>query len=75
MRAKIGSAVRVSGALLGLHALTGCDSCSAFKKRGKKAAIDFLLSNENLCSGLKQLGQDFNVTKQLHTICEKFVCL
>ena len=32
----------VCNALLGLHALTGCDTTSAFKRRGKKAGLQIL---------------------------------
>ena len=73
VRAKRCSAV--CNALLGLHALTGCDSCSAFKRKGKKSALDLLYSSPVLCAGLQRLGQGFQVSEELHALCEKFVCL
>ena len=67
----------VSGALSGLHALTGCDSTSAFKRRGKKSALDLLKSRhgQDFCIGLADLGKHFSVSETLHKLCEKFVCL
>ena len=67
----------VSGALLGLHALTGCDSTSTFKRRGKKSALDLLKSchGQGFCIGLADLGKHFSVSETLHKLCEKFVCL
>ena len=67
----------VTGALLGLHALTGCDSTSALKRRGKKSALDLLKSHhgQGFCIGLADLGEHFFVSETLHKLCEKFVCL
>ena len=45
------------------------------KKRGKKAALDLLVSNKAMCTGIQRLGQEFQVSQELHTLCEKFVCL
>ena len=66
----------VCNALLGLHALTGCDSCSAFKRKGGKVSLGSLLySSPDLCAGLQRLGQGFQVSEELHALCEKFVFL
>ena len=45
------------------------------RKRGKKAALDLLVSNKAMCTGIQRLGQEFQVSQELHTLCEKFVCL
>ena len=64
----------VCDALLGLHALTGCDTTSAFKRRGKKTGLQLLQSNSQLCDGIQRLGGTFNVSDDLITVCETFVC-
>ena len=61
MGAKIGSVAIEE--LLGLHALTDCNNCNNFKKQEKNAALDLLLSNDIFCNGIKQLEQDFNLSK------------
>ena len=65
---------RVSDALLRLHALTGCDSTSAFKGRGMRAGVNLAMTFPDLSAGLSELACDFTVSKRLHLECEKFVC-
>ena len=64
----------VCDALLGLHALTGCDTTSAFKRRGKKTGLQLLQSNSQLRDGIQRLSGTFNVSDDLFTVCETFVC-
>ena len=64
----------VSDSLIGLHALTGCDSTSAFKRRGKRNAVEVFKKHPALCLGLQQLGMTFEVTDDLLAACETFVC-
>ena len=64
----------VCDALLRLHALTGCDTTSAFKRRGKKTGLQLLQSNLQLCDGIQRLGDTFNVSDDLFTVRETFVC-
>ena len=64
----------VCDALSGLHALTGCDTTSAFNSRGKKTGLQLLQSNSQLCDGIQRLGGTFNVSDDLFTVCETFVC-
>ena len=73
LRRKLGE--QVSDALLGLHSLTGCDSTSPFKNRGKKPGLELLISNPGLCEGLQLLGQNFEMPQALMELCERFVCL
>ena len=63
----------VCNALLGLHALTGCDSTSAFKRRGKKAGLQILQSESKFCVALARLGRLFSVPDDLFQLCETFV--
>ena len=63
----------VSGCLIGLHALTGCNSTSAFKRRGKRNAVEVLKKHPAICLGLQQLGMTFEVTDDLLAACETFV--
>ena len=64
----------VSKSLLGLHALTGCDSVSAFKRRGKKSALNLVTAEPAIGNGLQHVGEDFVVTPNVHDVCEAFVC-
>ena len=61
-------------ALPGLHALTGCDSTSAFVGRGKKPALSLLgyPASHGARQALSSLGDSVSdsIVKQL----EKFVC-
>lgn len=42
---------------LGIHALTGCDSVSAFGGRGKVAAMKLISSNDDTCQAKSSLGE------------------
>ena len=64
----------VSKSLSGLHALTGYDSVSAFKRRGKKSALNLVMAKPAIGNGLQHLGEDFVVTPNVHDVCEAFVC-
>ena len=64
----------VCNAPLGLHALTGCDTTSAFKRRGKKAGLQILQSNPTFCGAIGRLGLTFHVPDDLFSFCEAFVC-
>ena len=74
VRANLGNGV--SDSLLGFHALTGCDTTSAFRRRGKKAAFDIFRDDQDgiLCRGLQRLGQELDVPDDVYAICETFVC-
>ena len=60
--------------LLGLPAITGCDSVSSFSGRGKKA---FNLLCKSSCSrtAMGLLGNEFSPLDTMQRECEKFVCL
>ena len=48
-------------ALLGLHAFTGCDTCSAFKGIGKIKPIKVLQKNAKFNDMLARLGDNWEV--------------
>ena len=67
-------------ALPGLHALTGCDSTSAFVGRGKKAqglSIISSLSQDGVASreAMSLLGTSLEVGDDLVGKCKRFTCL
>ena len=65
-------------ALLSYHALTGCDTVSAFSGRGKKDG--FFILKEDLkedkvyCQNLSQLGNTIDITADTKEKVETFVC-
>ena len=65
----------ISQALPGFHAFTGCDTTSAFVRRGKRGPLTLMRRNAKFCSAFKSLGQapdhiDEDVAQKL----EQFVC-
>ena len=61
-------------ALPGLHALTGCDSTSAFVGKGKQAAFKIMHRSEENQSALQHLGESFELAEEVYTKLERFVC-
>ena len=62
---------------LAFHAVTGCDSTSCFKDRGKKRSLRSLSILRNLTDefqNLKNLGDGFHLTNELISVCESFIC-
>lgn len=72
LRTKLGA--DLCKALPGLHAVTGCDTVSAFAGRGKKLALD-LAAKPSLVKHLQDLGENFiRPSSELMAGIEKFVC-
>jgi len=63
-----------SHALLGLHVFTGCDSVSAFRGKGKVKAVKIMLESEEFCDIFDKLGRSWDITEEMLSILEKFVC-
>ena len=61
-------------ALPGLHAFTGCDSTSAFIRKGKKLAFELVESDPELCNAMTIVGNSFNCNDELEQGCARFVC-
>ncbi|XP_065188521.1 uncharacterized protein LOC135819273 [Sycon ciliatum] len=64
----------VSSAIVGLHALTGCDSVSSFSGKGKTAPLKLLLSSTRMAEALATLGVNATSDDQLLSECEWFAC-
>ena len=66
----------VAQALPGLHAFTGCDSTSAFVRKGKKQPLKLLKSRPEFIEAFCALGQLADVVDDmLFTKLEHFVCV
>ena len=60
--------------LPGLHALTGCDSTSAFVGKGKQAAFKIMHRSEENQSTLQHLGESSELAEEVDTKLERSVC-
>ena len=47
---------------------------SAFKRRGKKSALNLVMAKPAIGNGLQHLGEDFVVTPNVHGVCGASVC-
>ena len=65
---------RVCQAILGLHALTGCDTTSAFYGRGKKQCFKRLLKDESGQQVLSELGAEFSPSEAVFKGVEVVAC-
>ena len=61
-------------ALLSLHALTGCDTTSCFKGKGKIKHLKILEKNKEYEEILSKLGEDWCLDPAISSGIEKFVC-
>ena len=61
-------------AILGLHAFTGCDTVSAFYRKGKVRSLKLLLTNDQFILPCALLGNEWTVSENLMKMMEKFVC-
>lgn len=61
-------------ALIGVHAFTGCDSVSAFAGRGKLNAPKLVKGNRTFQESFKSLGTSWDVSEELYSNMESFVC-
>ena len=59
--------------ILPFHALTGCDSTSCFKWKGKKKGLEILQKDESLTQ-LEGLGNTADFPETLIDVCILFVC-
>ena len=61
-------------ALPGLHAVTRCDSTSAFASKGKKIALKLCEIDPMACKGMALLGRSFDMEAVPFSDCEEFIC-
>ncbi len=64
----------VCNALPGYHAVTGCDSVSAFFGRGKKIGLGIIRTNEEMRSTMSDLGNNREIDPCLLSRLFTFVC-
>ena len=64
----------VCQALPALHALTGCDSTSAFKGRGKKVGLALIQHSSSDREAVARLGVSLDLSEDVLSRCEAFVC-
>ena len=69
VRAVLGD--RLSQALLGFHAFTGCDSVSAFSGRGKTGPLKQLKKDKHV---MNNLGKSWDVTQLANDTLQAFTC-
>ena len=61
-------------ALIGVHALTGCDTASAFSGKGKWKAIQLLFKNESYVKAMVEKGETWSVSDATFNAAEELVC-
>ncbi|GBN57515.1 hypothetical protein AVEN_86567-1 [Araneus ventricosus] len=61
-------------AIVGLHIFTGCDTCSAFKGKGKIKPLKIMQSNLIYSKVFQDLGSSWELTTSLINNLEAFVC-
>ena len=61
-------------AVIGIHALTGCDTVSAFSGKGKWKAVQLLLKNESYVTAMAQLGKTWTWSDVTFNTIEALVC-
>lgn len=65
----------ISKALLGLHAFTGCDTTSAFMRKGKSYPFKIMQRNGNYVDAFQKLGELDEVPDDVIEVLEEFACL
>ena len=61
-------------ALIGFHAISGCDSVSAFAGKGKKRPFKLLMKSQDYIETFQMLGQSWNLDDDVIVRLEKFTC-
>ena len=64
-----------ASSIVAVHAFTGCDTVSAFWRKGKKRPHQLMLKNEELIKHFNQLRSQWTVNDELLMNLEAFVCL
>ena len=64
----------VCKALPGMHALTGCDSPTAFVGKGKRHAFRLAESDPTMCAAMMMVGNSFGHDDERQHGCARFVC-
>ena len=61
-------------ALIGIHALTGCDTVSAFCGKGKWKAIQLLQKKSEYLQVMGRIGETWDLSEEVFRAKEAFVC-
>jgi hypothetical protein len=61
-------------AILGLHAITGCDTVSAFSGKGKIKPVKVMLSDDSFVDWLYSFGNEWELEENMLEEMERFVC-
>ena len=64
----------VCDALIGLHAVSGCDNIGAFAGRGKLIALKQMKSNKTYQEAFSHLGQSWDVSTELFEKLQEITC-
>ena len=64
-----------ASSIVAFHAFTGCDTVSAFWRKGKKRPLQLMLKNEEFIMHFNQLGSQWIVNDELLMNLEVFVYL
>jgi hypothetical protein len=62
------------GALPSLHAISGCDSVSAFHGIGKSKWLTIVENNEEFQDAMNLLGESLTISETLYDVIEQMVC-
>lgn len=61
-------------AIIGVHAITGCDTISAFSSKGKGKAVQLLQCNERYARATANIGEEWIVPEGTFKDTEALVC-
>ena len=61
-------------ALIGVHAITGCDTISAFSGKGKWKAVQLLQRSEKYVRAIASIGEEWEVSEDTFKDTEALVC-
>ena len=61
-------------ALIGIHAITGCDSISAFSSKGKWKGVQLLQRNDRYVQAMASIGDEWVVSEEAFKATEALVC-
>ena len=61
-------------AIIGYHALTGCDTVSAFSGKGKWKPLQLIMKNNNYVKAMMTIGDTWQVSDDTFNAVEQLVC-
>ena len=64
----------VCKALIGLHALTGCDTVSAFAAKSKWCPLQMIAKKQTFEETMKDIGKEWSLSDEKFKGAEEFVC-